>query len=108
MRILISPDWVLVDLLLPVTQRIEGLPISNIKDQHDSMGSFIVAGSNGPEAILAGRIPYLHPDLATVELDVLHFLVYRTIYEVYADCIVKCCCEVVLTVSHQQAGLTHS
>ncbi len=64
----------LVYLLLPETQGIERLFVSHVEYEHNTMGTLIVAGGDRPEAILSGRIPYLHLNLSAIQFDVLHFL----------------------------------
>ena len=60
---------ILVDLGEPVFDILEGLPFGDVIDQDDSVGSFVVGGSDGFESFLSGGVPDLELDSAAVGLE---------------------------------------
>lgn len=52
-----------------VARTVEASLVGDVVDQQDAHGTPIVGGSNGPEALLAGRVPYLQLHALAVELD---------------------------------------
>lgn len=57
------------DLLQPVFQRLESLSIVDSVGHDDAHRSLIVCLSYCFEALLAGRVPYLHANLLAVHLN---------------------------------------
>ena len=50
---------VLVDFSQPVLDVLEGLPVGDVIDEDDPVGSLVVGGSDGLEPLLASSVPDL-------------------------------------------------
>ena len=58
----------LLDLIQPRGDIIEGLFLSNIIDQDNAIGSFIVSRSDGLESLLTGGIPDVEFEFLVIDL----------------------------------------
>jgi hypothetical protein len=58
-----------VDLLQPLLDVVKGLLVGDVVDDDDAVSAAIVAGRDGPESLLSGRIPDLQLNGLSVELD---------------------------------------
>jgi hypothetical protein len=56
----------LIDFLKPVIKIEEGLSIEKIKDEHDTICSFVVSIGNSPISLLSSCIPNLKLNLFTI------------------------------------------
>lgn len=61
----------LVNLLEPVLNVVEGLLVSAVVDQDDAHRSFVVSLSDGAEPFLTGSIPHLQLHALVVDIDLL-------------------------------------
>ena len=59
---------VLIDLVQPDRDALEALTISQIEDDNDAVGSFVVSIGDGAVALLASRVPNLQLDRALIDL----------------------------------------
>ena len=60
---------VLLNVPDPVLDVVEALLVCDVVDEHDSHGPPVVGRRDGPEALLAGRVPDLELDFLSVEFD---------------------------------------
>ena len=58
-----------LNLLDPVANVVEGVLIGAIVSQDDTMSSFIVGLSDGPEPLLSSRVPHLKLDQLGSDID---------------------------------------
>jgi len=89
---------VLLQLVEPVADLLEGGVVGDIEHDHDAVGAAIVAGGDGPEALLAGSIPHLELDVLLVDLHVVDL-------EVDADGGDEVCIKLVVHETRQQCAL---
>jgi hypothetical protein len=61
----------LIYLLKPIGNVIEGLLVSAVVNQDDSHGSLVVGLSDSPESLLACSVPHLQLDSLVVNVDLL-------------------------------------
>ena len=64
---------VLFNLSHPVLHRREGVAVSDIVGDDDAVGAFVVAGGDGLETFLTGRVPNLQLDGLSVYLIIANF-----------------------------------
>ena len=89
---------VLFNFAHPGVNGVEGVAVSDVVDDNDAVGSLVVAGSNGLEALLASRVPNLELANLVVHVDSADL-------EVDADRGHEVLLELVVSESEQQAGL---
>ena len=82
-----------VNFAHPFRNFCEGVSISNVIGNDDTMGTSIVAGSNSLEPILTGCVPNLKFDYLSINIDCLDF-------EVHSDCGHEIVMEVIVYESH--------
>ena len=67
---------ILLDLLKPVLNVIEGGSVSNVEHNNYSIGSLVVGLSDGLETILPSGVPNVKFDLFVIDIDIFDFEVH--------------------------------